>query len=57
MYINYKCPFTGSIETVECLKGLSKEDRKDLIANYKTVAPDYYVSRRATKEYYEEAAA
>lgn len=52
-YINYRCPYNKSIETIESLKGLSRQERQKLIKEYKLVSGNYYLSNRATKSYYQ----
>ena len=50
MYINYKS--NGKIETIEDMTKLSKIERKALIKEYKMVDANYYISQRATKNFY-----
>ena len=50
MYINYKT--NGKIETVEDVTKLSRTERKALIKEYKMVDANYYISQRATKDFY-----
>lgn len=49
-YINYRCQYDGTIETIEELDNWS--ECKYLITEYKLVSSAYYVSKRATKDYY-----
>lgn len=50
MYINYKA--SGKIETIEDMTKLTKVERKALIKEYKMVDDNYYISQRATKDFY-----
>lgn len=50
MYINYK--ENGKIETIEDMTKLSKAERKALIKEYRLVDAKYYISQRATKDFY-----
>ena len=50
-YINFKCPYNG-IETIE--GPLPPKEARELIAEYKLVSPSYYISSRATKQFYNE---
>ena len=50
MYINYKA--NDKIETIEDMKKLSRVERKALIKEYKMVDDNYYISQRATKDFY-----
>ena len=50
MYINYKS--NGKIETIEDTTKLTKVERKALIKEYKMIDANYYISRRATKDFY-----
>lgn len=50
MYINYK--ENGKIETIEDMTKLSKAERKALIKEYRLVDANYYISQRATKDFY-----
>lgn len=50
MYINYKA--NGKIETIEDMTKLSRIERKALIKEYKMVDTNYYISQRATKDFY-----
>lgn len=49
-YINFKS--SQGIETIECLDGLKRAERKRLLAEYRLVSDGYYFSSRATKQYY-----
>lgn len=51
-YINFKCPYNG-IETIE--GPIPLKDARELIAEYKRVSPNYYISSRATKQFYIES--
>ena len=50
MYINYRS--SGKIETIEDMTKLSRVERKALIKEYKMVNANYYISQRATKDFY-----
>lgn len=51
MYLNFKgCK---GIETAEDLKGMSRKERATLLKEYQLVSNGYYISNRATKDYYE----
>lgn len=50
MYINYKS--NGKIETIEDMSKLTRVERKSLIKEYKLVDTNYYISQRATKDFY-----
>ena len=50
MYINYKSD--GKIETIEDMTKLSRVERKALIKEYKMANANYYISKRATKDFY-----
>ena len=50
MYINYKA--NGKTETVEDMSKLTRIERKALIKEYKMVDNNYYISQRATKDFY-----
>ena len=50
MYINYKS--NGKVETIEDMTKLSRVERKALIKEYKMVDTNYYISQRATKDFY-----
>ena len=56
MYINYhnKRVIGSSVDTVENLKGMSRKEIKTLLAEYKQVDANFYLSQRATKSYYEQ---
>lgn len=56
MYINYhnRRVIGSSVDTVENLKGMSRKDIKILLAEYKLVDDNFYLSQRATKSYYEQ---
>ena len=51
-YINYKCPYTGQIETIE--DRIPLNEARVLIKEYKLVSSGYYLSSRATKQHYAE---
>ena len=50
MYINYKA--NGKIETIEDMSKLTRIERKALIKEYRLVDANYYISQRATKDFY-----
>lgn len=50
MYINYKA--NGKVETIEDMSKLKRVERKALIKEYKMVDTNYYISQRATKDFY-----
>lgn len=50
MYINYKA--NGRVETIEDMTKLSRTERKALIKEYNMVDTNYYISQRATKDFY-----
>lgn len=50
MYINYKA--NGKIETIEDMTKLTRIERKNLIKEYRMVNDNYYISQRATKDFY-----
>ena len=50
MFINYK--LNGKIETIEDMAKLSRIERKALIKEYKMIDANYYISQRATKNFY-----
>ena len=50
MYINYI--LNGKIETVKDMTKLTRIERKALIKEYKMVDANYYISQRATKDFY-----
>lgn len=50
MYINYK--ENGKIETIEDMTKLSRAERRALIKDYRLVDANYYISQRATKDFY-----
>ena len=52
-YINFKCHYDKSIETIE--GPLSIKEAMALIKEYKTVNSGYYLSSRATKQFYSES--
>ena len=56
MYINYhnKRVIGSCIATVENLQGMTRKDIKILLAEYKQVDDNFYLSQRATKSYYEQ---
>ena len=56
MYINYYNPHSSgsSIETVENCEGMTRKEVLDLLKEYILVSPYYYVSSRATKQYYQD---
>lgn len=51
MYINYKRD--GITETIEDLRGLTRREKMTLIREYRLVDVNYYLSSRATKQFYE----
>lgn len=55
-YINFKCPDTGTIETLEDCKGMTRSEKTFLLGEYKVNERGhggyYWLSSRATKEYY-----
>ena len=50
MYINYKA--NGKVETIEDMTKLSRVERRALIKEYRLVDANYYISQRATKDFY-----
>ena len=54
MYLNYhnKRVIGSSIETVEDLKNMSRKDRQILLTEYNKVDTNFYISTRATKDFY-----
>lgn len=50
MYINYKA--NGRVETIEDMTKLTRAERKALIKEYRLVDANYYISQRATKDFY-----
>ena len=50
MYINYKA--NGKVETIEDMTKLTRAERKALIKEYRLVDANYYISQRATKDFY-----
>lgn len=52
MYINFKG--SSGIETVENLKGMTRSERVNLLKEYLLVSNSYYMSQRASKNFYEE---
>lgn len=50
-YINYKCRYDGTIETIEALD--NKAQASELLREYSLVSAGYYLSKRATKDFYE----
>lgn len=50
MYINYKA--NGKVETIEDMTKLIRAERKALIKEYRLVDANYYISQRATKDFY-----
>ncbi len=56
MYINHHNPrFIGSnVETVEDCKGMTRKEILALLKEYNLVSPFYYLSSRATKQYYND---
>ena len=56
MYINYynKRVIGSTVDTVENLKGMIRKEIKTILDEYKQVDDNFYLSRRATKSYYEQ---
>lgn len=56
MFINYYDPLTtgSNVETVEDCKGMTRGEVIAMLDNYKMVSPFYYLSSRATKQYYQD---
>ncbi len=52
-YINFKCKYSGDIETIEVLE-CKRNDAILLLHEYKLVDSGYYISKRATKQYYDD---
>lgn len=50
MYINYKA--NGKVETIEDMTKLTRAERKALIKEYRLIDTNYYISQRATKDFY-----
>lgn len=50
-YINFKCQYSGDIETIEALE-CKRKDAIVLLREYDLVGIGYYLSKRATKQYY-----
>lgn len=53
-YINYRNNHCDYIETIECVKNLSKIEKVRLLQEYRKsdINGYYYLSSRATKHYY-----
>ena len=50
-YVNFKCQYSGDIETIEGLE-CKRKDAILILNEYKLVDSGYYISKRATKQYY-----
>ena len=54
MYLNYhnRHVISSSIETVESLHHMTRKEKKDYIKEYNKADSNFYLSSRATKDYY-----
>ena len=48
IYINFRCE--NGIETIEALE--TRKEARELLKEYNLISSGYYISQRATKDYY-----
>lgn len=51
-YVQYKCPFTGQLETVDEFE--TYKEARAMLKEYQMVGPGYYLSSRCCKAWREK---
>lgn len=54
LYINYRCPDSKLVETIEDISNLPRKEWISLVAEYQKISFNYYASVRASKQFYND---